>query len=124
VLGRKRVEGVLSNKSLLVIADMISKHTSMFFAETLEEMKPALKKRLEDYMLHRFRQIFALAGGANYPCEDLEKVLKEEKKRNHERLGKLVEGIIGEFKTYIDAEEREKERKRKGVKPLITQYVT
>ncbi len=114
----------MSNKSLLVIGDIISKYSSLFFAETLEEMKPATRKRLEDYMLHRFRQIFALAGGVNYPCEDLEKVLNQEKKRNQERLEKLVEGIIGELKAYIDAEEREKERRRKGVKPLITQYVT
>jgi hypothetical protein len=114
----------LSNKSLLVIGDAISKFTSVFFAETLEEMKPAMRKRLEDYMLHRFRQIFALAGGVNYPCEDLEKVLKEEKRRNHERLEKLVEGIIGELKAYIDAEEREKERRKKGLKPLLVEYVT
>jgi hypothetical protein len=87
-------------------------------------MKPASKKRLEDYMLHRFRQIFALPGGAEYPCGDLERLLKEERKRGADRLEKIVEGIIGEFKAYVDAEEREKERKRKGVKPLLTEYVT
>jgi hypothetical protein len=114
----------LSNKSLLVIADTISKYSSFFLAETLEEMKPAMRKRLEDYMLYRFRQIFALAGGVSYPCEDLEKVLKEEKRKNHDRLEKLVEGIIGELKAYIDAEEREKERRKKGLKPLLVEYVT
>jgi hypothetical protein len=103
---------------------MISKYTSIFFVETPEEMKPASRKRLEDYMLHRFRQIFALPGGAEYPYEDLERLLKEERKRSADRLEKIVEGIIGELKAYVDAEEREKERKRKGGKPLLTEYVT
>ena len=96
----------------------------MYFAETLEEMKAPERKRLEDYMLLRFRQIFALAGGAGYPCEDLEKMLKAEKERDPERLEKIVEGVMCELKAYVDAEEREKERRRKGVKPLIEEYVT
>jgi hypothetical protein len=119
-----RVDGVLSDKSLLVIADMLSKYTSIFFAEKLEDLEPGMRKRVDDYMLLRFRQIFALAGGAKYPCEDLEKVLKEERKKNHERLEKIVEGIMGELKSYVDAEEREKERRRKGGRPLIESYVT
>ena len=103
---------------------MINKCTTMYFAETLEEMKAPERKRLEDYMLLRFRQIFALAGGAGYPCEDLEKILKAEKERDPERLEKIVEGVMCELKAYVDAEEREKERRRKGVKPLIEEYVT
>lgn len=114
----------MSNKSLLVISDLINKYTSIFFGETSEDMRPASNKRLENYMLHRFRQIFALPGGPEYPYEDLEKLLKEERKRSADRLEKIVEGIIGEFKAYVDAEEREKERKRKGMKPLLTEYVT
>ena len=114
----------MSDKSLLVIADMLSKYTSIFFAEKLEDLEPGMRKRVDDYMLLRFRQIFALAGGAKYPCEDLEKLLKEERKKNHERLEKIVEGIMGELKSYVDAEEREKERRRKGGRPLIESYVT
>lgn len=114
----------MSNKSLLVIADLISKYTSIFFAEKLEDLEPQMRRRLDDYMLLRFRQIFALAGGAKYPCEDLEKVLKAERKKNHERLEKIVEGIMVELKAYIDAEERDKERRRKGGRPLIESYVT
>ena len=114
----------MSSKSLLVISDLISKYTTIFFAETLEEMNPVSKERLENYMLHRFRQIFALPTGTGYPHAELEKVLKDERKRGVDRLEKIVEGIIGEFKTYIDAEEREKERKRKGMKPLLVEYVT
>jgi hypothetical protein len=117
-------KGSLSNKSLLVIADLISKYTSIFFAEKLEDLEPQMRRRLDDYMLLRFRQIFALAGGAKYPCEDLEKVLKAERKKNHERLEKIVEGIMVELKAYIDAEERDKERRRKGGRPLIESYVT
>jgi hypothetical protein len=116
--------GALSNKSLLVIADLISKYTSIFFAENLQDLEAPFRKRLADYMLLRFRQIFALAGGAKYPCEDLEKLLKVEKEKNHDRLEKIVEGIMTEFKAYVDAEEREKERKRRGGRPLIESYVT
>ena len=114
----------MSNKSLLLIANLINKYSSIFFAERPDEMQPSMRKRLEDYILIRFRQIFALPGGAKYPCEDLEKLLKEEKKREPERLEKIVEGIIKELKAYMDAEEREKERRRKGEKPLIEEYVT
>jgi len=115
---------VTSNKSLQAIADMISKCTTMYFAETLEEMEAPIRKRLEDYLLLRFRQIFALAGGAGYPCEDLEKLLRAQKRSDPERLEKLIEGVIRELKAYIDSEEREKERKRRGMKPLIEEYVT
>jgi hypothetical protein len=87
-------------------------------------MQPASKERLENYILHRFRQIFALPTGSGYPHAELEKLLKEERKRSADSLEKIVEGIIGEFKTYVDAEEREKERKRKGMKPLLVEYVT
>jgi hypothetical protein len=104
--------------------DLISKYSSMYFAEKPDEMQPPVRKRLEDYMLVRFRQIFALAGGAKYPCEDLENLLKEERKREPDRLAKIVEGIIKELKAYVDAEEREKERRKKGGKPLIEEYVT
>jgi len=114
----------LSSKSLLVISDLISKYTRIFFAETLEEMQPASKERLENYLLHRFRQIFALPSGSVYPHAELEKLLKEERRRSAASLERIVEGIIGEFKTYVDAEEREKERRRKGIKPLLTEYVT
>jgi hypothetical protein len=120
----KRVEGALSNKSLLVISDLVSKYTTIFFGETLEEMEPASKERLENYMLHRFRQIFALPTGSGFPHAELEELLKEERKRNADSLEKMVEGIIGEFKAYVDAEERERERKRKGIKPLLVEYVT
>ena len=119
-----RADDVLSDKSLLVIADILNKYTSIFFAEKLEDLELEMHKRLDDYMLLRFRQIFALAGGAKYPCEDLERVLKDERKKNHERMEKIVEGIMGEFKAYVDAEEREKERRRKGGRPLIESYVT
>jgi len=114
----------LSSKSLLVISDLIGKYTTIFFAETFEEMKPASKERLEDYILHRFRQIFALPVSSAFPHAELEKLLKEERKRSAASLEKIVEGIIGEFKAYVDAEEREKERRRKGIKPLLTEYVT
>ncbi|WXG44613.1 MAG: hypothetical protein WED04_11365 [Promethearchaeati archaeon SRVP18_Atabeyarchaeia-1] len=114
----------MSNESLLVIGDLINKYTSIFFAERIEDLEPHMRKRIEDYLLLRFRQIFALAGGAEYPCEDLGKVLKDEKEKNHERLEKIVEGIMVELKAYIDSEERERERRRKGGKPLIESYVT
>jgi hypothetical protein len=120
----KRAEGVLSSKSLLVISGLISKYTGIFFGETLEEMEPSNKERLENYILHRFRQIFALPSGSGYPHAELEKLLKEERRRNAASLEKIVEGIISEFKSYVDAEEREKERRRKGIKPLLTEYVT
>lgn len=121
---RKRVKGGLSNKSLLLIMNLISKYSSIYLAEKPDEMQPSMRKRLEDYMLLRFRQIFALPGGAKYPCEDLEKLLRVEKKREPDRLEKIVEGIIRELKAYMDAEDREKERRRKGGKPLIEEYVT